>query len=341
MLKRVGIVGIFALYCESAQDNPGALGGHLLFMHEGELTASLPLTFGRHYGVASDPDPVSLPNGDGSEIEPVASVSVDGVENRVDCLWLEVESGTKVDKVVFRKADGPASFVFFDVFFEFETPKTCPFRGHGGDVAFHEIGQALRLCDRAKFEVAIKQVSNAILAAGDLDEARGFALTFLAVVGAAMLEVGADKSTHKAQLEAAKEFLQLEDKALLSRRTVERAHDLTEGVIGRGSPNDRLIDRALAIVDRNFAKDLQDHQIAEDLGLSTSHFRHLFRQATKQPFHKYVVGLRLERARDLLVRGEGHVGAVAQAVGFASPAHFSRAFSRRFGSPPSAIRRGD
>ena len=61
------------------------------------------------------------------------------------------------------------------------------------------------------------------------------------------------------------------------------------------------MDRALTLVDRNFAKDLTDAAVAQQLGLSTSHFRFLFKQATGQPFHKYLVSLRLEKARRMLV----------------------------------------
>jgi transcriptional regulator GlxA family with amidase domain len=44
---------------------------------------------------------------------------------------------------------------------------------------------------------------------------------------------------------------------------------------------------------------------------------------------------RLERARDLLSRGEGNVSEVAYAVGYASLAAFSNAYRQHFGHPPS------
>jgi transcriptional regulator GlxA family with amidase domain len=48
--------------------------------------------------------------------------------------------------------------------------------------------------------------------------------------------------------------------------------------------------------------------------------------------------MRLERAREMLLQTEIPVTEVAEAVGFVNPAHFSRAFNKRFGIAPSALR---
>lgn len=95
----------------------------------------------------------------------------------------------------------------------------------------------------------------------------------------------------------------------------------------------------MAIVERHYAKDLTDAMVAAQLGLSTSHFRFLFRQATGHPFHKYVVALRLEKAKQMLIEQEIPVSQIATAVGFTGLSHFSRAFTQRFSASPSHIRR--
>lgn len=50
-----------------------------------------------------------------------------------------------------------------------------------------------------------------------------------------------------------------------------------------------------------------------------------------------VAEMRLQQARALLAGGGRDVKQVAQQTGFANPFHFSRAFRRRFGLPPSAL----
>ena len=59
-----------------------------------------------------------------------------------------------------------------------------------------------------------------------------------------------------------------------------------------------------------------------------------------QPFHRYLIALRLEKARELIVTQHLPVSVVAKAVGFSGLAHFSRAFTQRFGANPSEIRKG-
>jgi transcriptional regulator GlxA family with amidase domain len=172
-----------------------------------------------------------------------------------------------------------------------------------------------------------------------MDEAKGMALTFIAVVSAAMLELETTKPLHQLQLKAARVL----DRSESGEEIVKHTLKFIQEAIGDALPdphgsNDVLVQRALAYVERHFAEDLSDASVAGKLGLSTSHFRYLFKQQVRQPFHKYVVALRLERARDMLVQHNLMVGIVAERVGFASPAHFTRAFSKRFGVAPSAYR---
>jgi AraC-like DNA-binding protein len=53
----------------------------------------------------------------------------------------------------------------------------------------------------------------------------------------------------------------------------------------------------------------------------------------------YIKNRRLARCYDELVLGDIPVGLIAAHWGFASPAHFSRAFRHRYGMPPNQIRR--
>ncbi|RYG39834.1 AraC family transcriptional regulator [bacterium] len=141
-------------------------------------------------------------------------------------------------------------------------------------------------------------------------------------------------------LEAAREIDALSDPTEIAIATRVRAEDVASEILRQSDgPSAYLVNRALAIVDRNYAKDLTDATLATQLGLSTSHFRYLFKQSTGQPFHKYLVALRLEKARQMLVEQELAVGAVAKAVGFTGLSHFSRAFTQRFQVSPTAIRR--
>lgn len=144
---------------------------------------------------------------------------------------------------------------------------------------------------------------------------------------------------HRLQLEAARRL----ERADSNEGILEVARECVAEAVGdlferNTGANDRLIDRALGMVERQFAKPLTDAMVASQLGLSPSHFRFLFRQATGQPFHKYLIAVRLERAKKLLTEQGLAVSDVASAVGFSGLSHFSRAFSQRFNISPTQVR---
>nr|WP_210287012.1 GlxA family transcriptional regulator [Ancylobacter tetraedralis] len=79
--------------------------------------------------------------------------------------------------------------------------------------------------------------------------------------------------------------------------------------------------------------------IARRLDVSARHLERLFRRHLGVTPAAYHLGLRLERARELLRLSPLPVTDVGLACGFQSAAHFSTAYARRFGRPPSAERR--
>lgn len=340
-LSRIGLVGIFALYADPASEPAGALGGSLQLLRAGECVQRLDLIQGRHYDDPRSSEQIFRPIGDGSRLETIGRTSVEGEMHRVDLLSLVVANNAAPQTLVLMDLGTPASFVLFDVIFEFEQTAVCPFRGHGDDVALNEIGGILRLRDRSRYTRAVAQLQEGVMRAVEIDEARSLGLTFIASICAALLEIGAPKSTHRVILEVARSIDRLESPEAIAEHVEAVAHTLTTNVFPESrTPTEALMDQALSYVEMHFAKDLTDDVVAAHVGLSTSHFRHLFRHATRQPFHKYLLSLRLEKAREMLLRSEISVGEIAELVGFASPAHFSRTFSSRFGAAPSALRSG-
>ncbi|MEQ1935711.1 MAG: AraC family transcriptional regulator [Fimbriimonadaceae bacterium] len=217
---------------------------------------------------------------------------------------------------------------------------SCPFHSHGGGISLAEIPGIVRCADRVRLRQAIDQLVAAIKRTEDIEEAKGEALTFVAVVTAATLELGADRSMHRVQLEAARSLDLLETQSAIA----EEARVICERVASSlfaptPNPTQLLIDRALEIIDRRYGEELTDAVVASWVGLSTSHFRHLFREVTGQPFSKYLVALRLEKARRMLVESNHlSVGDVALACGFAGASHFTRSFTSRFSANPTTLR---
>jgi AraC family transcriptional regulator len=101
---------------------------------------------------------------------------------------------------------------------------------------------------------------------------------------------------------------------------------------------------ALEYIETNLCADVSLEAIAAAAGLSTFRFARGFRKATGQPPHQYVIGRRVERAKDLLRSTDEGIAEVARRVGFATQSHFTAVFNKRCGLPPRRYRqccRGD
>ncbi len=337
---RLHIIGVLAQFAGSDYEVPGTLGASIQLLNQDQIVYRQELVNGRHYSDAGDLEPIDRVLGDGSSLKTLGSVILDEDRWRVDLLTIDLPPDREADSFKFKALSSPASFTVFDVFLEAEAPHGCPFHSGGGGVPLARIGAIVRSGNRVEFAKAVSQLEESIAATTDLDEARGQILTFLAVVSASMLEMGGGRELLRQQLESARELDRADRSAALREIALRRIETIAQPLFRQNSnPSDELVDRALAWVERNYAKPISDSSVARELGLSTSHFRFLFRQATGQPFHKYLIAIRLEKAKQMLLDPRSSVGSVARAVGFTALAHFSRAFTNRFSVSPNQMRR--
>ncbi|MCS7188147.1 MAG: helix-turn-helix transcriptional regulator, partial [Armatimonadota bacterium] len=79
-------------------------------------------------------------------------------------------------------------------------------------------------------------------------------------------------------------------------------------------------------------------QLAELLGVSPSHLRHLFKNQTDQSLQSYLRSLKFRMAEILLQQTDFPIKLIARILGFQDPLYFSRWFRRATGFSPSEIR---
>lgn len=91
---------------------------------------------------------------------------------------------------------------------------------------------------------------------------------------------------------------------------------------------------AAAVAEEAFAK-LSVTALAARLSLSPSHLAHACARDCGRGPAALMQEVRLDEARRLICAGAA-VGEAAQATGFGEPAHFTRAYKRQHGHPPSA-----
>ena len=97
--------------------------------------------------------------------------------------------------------------------------------------------------------------------------------------------------------------------------------------------------RALELIDANLDSNLSVEFLASEVQLSPAHFARAFRETFGLPPHRYLLHLRLERARRMLDAENAVLADVAQRSGFADQAHFTRFFKREYGVTPGIVLR--
>ena len=111
----------------------------------------------------------------------------------------------------------------------------------------------------------------------------------------------------------------------------------------RPFPGRRLVHRlnpVLEYVQRSPEQDLSCAALAKRFGCSTPTLNRLFHSVLGESPQSYVMRYRMSLADHLLRTGEFSVKEVSARLGFRNPFYFTRVFRKRFGMPPSIVRKG-
>ena len=99
-----------------------------------------------------------------------------------------------------------------------------------------------------------------------------------------------------------------------------------------------MINRARLRIREALESSLTIQQVAEDLGVSYSNFRKLFKEYTGLSPATYQQDLRLQRAKELLSTTDLSIKEIAYRLNFESPDYFSAKFKIKTGRRPSELR---
>lgn len=96
------------------------------------------------------------------------------------------------------------------------------------------------------------------------------------------------------------------------------------------------ISRVINVLKERFSEQLRISDLAEQANMSESSLFHGFKQVTRMSPLQFQKKLRLYEARRLMVSEGLEAASASYRVGYESPSHFSRDYSRLFGAPPRA-----
>lgn len=96
------------------------------------------------------------------------------------------------------------------------------------------------------------------------------------------------------------------------------------------------IAQVISVLKGRFAEPLRVRELANDVNMSESALYHSFKQVTCMSPVQFQKKLRLHEARRLMLSEGLEAATASYRVGYESPSHFSREYSRMFGAPPRA-----
>lgn len=99
-----------------------------------------------------------------------------------------------------------------------------------------------------------------------------------------------------------------------------------------------MVSRARLRIRESLESPVTIQQVAEDLGVSYSNFRKLFKEYTGLSPSTYQQDLRLQRAKELLTTTDLSIKEIAYRLNFESPDYFSAKFRSKTGHRPSEYR---
>ena len=98
------------------------------------------------------------------------------------------------------------------------------------------------------------------------------------------------------------------------------------------------VNKALKYISENYTKEVKNREIATLTGYHEYHLNRIFIKHTGTSIHKYIINMRLNEAKKLLLNTDLPLAHIAAKVGFNSNTHFSNYFKRETKLSPFEFR---
>lgn len=97
--------------------------------------------------------------------------------------------------------------------------------------------------------------------------------------------------------------------------------------------------KTLTLIESNLHRQITLSELAVHCRLSVSHFGRAFKQSFGCAPYKFMLNMRMERARELLMESNAPLSQIALQCGMCDQSHLNRAFRETFGKSPGRFRR--
>lgn len=107
------------------------------------------------------------------------------------------------------------------------------------------------------------------------------------------------------------------------------------------STGNKHVDMAKRYIDQNYASPIKIEDVAEQIGVDRKYLRNLFFKYFGMSTKDYLMNLRIEKAKELLLESDLSVCDVSLAVGYSDALGFSKIFKKYVGVSPTEYKTGE
>jgi len=101
---------------------------------------------------------------------------------------------------------------------------------------------------------------------------------------------------------------------------------------------EKLIQQAISLIHQRSNEKLTLEKVAKECGFSKYYFSRIFKKYTGKSFKAYLIDLRINKAKYLLLNSKLTISQICYETGFNDLSYFSRMFKKRVGYSPSKFR---
>lgn len=96
-----------------------------------------------------------------------------------------------------------------------------------------------------------------------------------------------------------------------------------------------IVDTIISYLQNNYMNKISVDEIAKNTYLSSTYISKIFKELTGESIINYLIGIRLNKAKEILEEGYFTIQDVSKIVGYSDAFYFSKLFKKRFGCSPS------
>ncbi|MCY1521522.1 HTH-type transcriptional activator RhaS [compost metagenome] len=100
----------------------------------------------------------------------------------------------------------------------------------------------------------------------------------------------------------------------------------------------KALSKVMPYIELHFRESVDQKELAQRCGMTPFRFSRLFKEVNGVGFMEYILGRRMEYAKQLLENSQMPVTSIGYEAGFKDPSYFARAFKQMAGCTPSEYR---